>query len=384
MRTSTRAILVLGVALAGLWLRQLHPFVFPNNDFYSYRRAAWSIQEGELPRSTKRGPIFPAAIAALAPAMPGEQPELTAALAVEPGLLARVLLRACPLRGEDVPGGRAGGSDRARGRTDALCGAPRDDAGAARRRAAAAARAERSGSSSRSPSSASARARRGSTRPPARPRSRGPTRSRSSRSSRRRNGLAERRFVRHAALAAAAALPCLAWYSLGRNAEAARRTSRSARRTEASAPLYLVILPKEVFAGWWGFGAVGAAGVLRLRGNRRGRRLPRAARGAARSGRDARLLRALVRGRRALRRRKDALRPPDRVDARSSSSRSASPTSCRAWPRGSTRSPVPPISPCVPASCSLSRRSRWLRSPPSRGRTKRSRPRPTSASCSPS
>ncbi len=62
------------------WSLQYHPFVLPNNDYYSFERVATSLGSGELPRSFKRTPVFPLFIAGLSPAMPGPHPELHAAL----------------------------------------------------------------------------------------------------------------------------------------------------------------------------------------------------------------------------------------------------------------------------------------------------------------
>ncbi|HEX2485803.1 MAG TPA: hypothetical protein VHQ66_10910, partial [Myxococcota bacterium] len=73
---------VLVAALLALWAVQYRPFALPNNDFYSYRRAALALGEGALPRSLKRGPLLPGAMAALAPALPGPHPQLHAALLV--------------------------------------------------------------------------------------------------------------------------------------------------------------------------------------------------------------------------------------------------------------------------------------------------------------
>src|SRR4030042_4438942 len=50
-------LLCLGTAL--YWSAQYHPFLVPNNDYYSFERVAKAFGSGELPRSFKRGPIFP-------------------------------------------------------------------------------------------------------------------------------------------------------------------------------------------------------------------------------------------------------------------------------------------------------------------------------------
>jgi hypothetical protein len=71
-------LLCLGTAL--YWSVQYRPFLVPNNDYYSFERVAKAFGSGELPRSFKRGPIFPLLMAGLAPAMPEPHPELHAAL----------------------------------------------------------------------------------------------------------------------------------------------------------------------------------------------------------------------------------------------------------------------------------------------------------------
>ena len=71
-------LLCLGTAL--YWSVQYHPFLVPNNDYYSFERVAKAFGSGELPRSFKRAPIFPLLMAGLAPAMPEPHPELHAAL----------------------------------------------------------------------------------------------------------------------------------------------------------------------------------------------------------------------------------------------------------------------------------------------------------------
>ena len=62
------------------WGLQYHPFVLPNNDYYSFERTARSFSAFELPRSFKRMPILPALMALLAPLLPGPHPYLDAAL----------------------------------------------------------------------------------------------------------------------------------------------------------------------------------------------------------------------------------------------------------------------------------------------------------------
>lgn len=72
------AVLCVGVLL--YWAFQYHPFLLPNNDYYSFERVARSFAEGSLPSSFKRMPIFPAAMAALEPLLPGRHSWLDAAL----------------------------------------------------------------------------------------------------------------------------------------------------------------------------------------------------------------------------------------------------------------------------------------------------------------
>jgi len=62
------------------WSVQYHPFVLPNNDYYSFERVAKSLGSGELPRSFQRAPILPLLMAGLSRAMPEPHPELHAAL----------------------------------------------------------------------------------------------------------------------------------------------------------------------------------------------------------------------------------------------------------------------------------------------------------------
>ena len=234
-----RSAWLLAAALAALWVVQLHPFVFPNNDFYSFRRAAWSFQRGELPASTKRGPIFPAAIALLAPVMPGDQPELDAALAVNLVCSLALFLALAAFAARTFP-------DAAPLFAVLLATTPVLHA------AALQPLLEPSlglfvalaflGLRARSPWQYAAAGAAALSRPDAivlvailaav-------------------NALFERdRIARHAALAAAAALPCLAWYSLGRSGGgAAYLALREAYGS--GAPLYLAILPKELFGSWW-------------------------------------------------------------------------------------------------------------------------------------
>ena len=68
------------VALGAVWLVLFEPFVFPNNDYFSFERAARSFATGQWPDSFKRGPLLPGAMALTAPLVGGPHPELRAAL----------------------------------------------------------------------------------------------------------------------------------------------------------------------------------------------------------------------------------------------------------------------------------------------------------------
>ena len=86
-------------ALAGLWLVAVPPVRLPQQRLLLVPpRGVVASRRASCRASTKRGPIFPAAIAALAPAMPGEQPELARRARREPRVLARALPRARALR----------------------------------------------------------------------------------------------------------------------------------------------------------------------------------------------------------------------------------------------------------------------------------------------
>lgn len=71
-------LLILGVLV--YWAFQYHPFVLPNNDWYSFERAAGALGSFELPDGFKRMPVFPALVGWLSPLFSGRQPELHAAL----------------------------------------------------------------------------------------------------------------------------------------------------------------------------------------------------------------------------------------------------------------------------------------------------------------
>ncbi len=79
-RRETRALLALLILTALYWGLQYHPFLLPNNDYYSFELTAQSLGSLELPRSFKRLPAFPALMALVAPAVPGQAPWMHAAL----------------------------------------------------------------------------------------------------------------------------------------------------------------------------------------------------------------------------------------------------------------------------------------------------------------
>jgi hypothetical protein len=232
--------LVLGLALGGLWIAQYRPFAFPNNDFYSFRRAAWSLEAGELPRSLKRGPILPAAMAALAPLAP-EPRELHAALAAnlafslafffvlwsfaartypEAAPLFTVLLATTPVL-----------------HAMALQPLVEPSLGCFVALAFLGLRA-------RSPWQYAAAGAAALSRPEA---------AALLGVLALANALGEGRWLRHFALAALAGLPFLAWNALGTLGGSGAAGYLALREGfGASAPLYLAMLPKELFFGWWG------------------------------------------------------------------------------------------------------------------------------------
>lgn len=234
-------------ALAALWVAQFHPFSFPNNDFYSYRRAAWSLQAGEIPRSTKRGPILPAAIAAIAPAMPGKEPELGAALVVNLAFSLAGVLALARFAGATFPAA-APLFLVLLATTPVLHAAAlqpllEPSLGLFVALAFAGLRA-------RSPWQYAAAGAAALSRPEAL----GLVAILAA-----ANALAERRFARHLAFAALAALPCAVWYAIAHGGAGTYLALREAYG--GSAPLQLAILPKELFFGWWGRAPVALAGI---------------------------------------------------------------------------------------------------------------------------
>ncbi len=75
-------LVVAGACLACLayWLLHYHQFYLPSPDTYSFVRAARALGSGQLPESFKRMPLLPLMMAVLGKAMPGESPEIQAAL----------------------------------------------------------------------------------------------------------------------------------------------------------------------------------------------------------------------------------------------------------------------------------------------------------------
>ncbi len=73
-------LLCLGVVAYGVV--QWHPFLLPNNDYYSFEQTAQSLGRLEIPKDFKRLPAFPALMAAVRPVMDGPHPWLSAALVV--------------------------------------------------------------------------------------------------------------------------------------------------------------------------------------------------------------------------------------------------------------------------------------------------------------
>jgi hypothetical protein len=73
---------ILCLATIACWSAQYHPFVVPNNDYYSFERSAQALGSGTLPASFKRAPVFPLLFGLLARALPlpESHPELHAAL----------------------------------------------------------------------------------------------------------------------------------------------------------------------------------------------------------------------------------------------------------------------------------------------------------------
>jgi hypothetical protein len=232
-------------ALAALWSAEYRPFVFPNNDFYSFRRAAWSFEAGELPRSLKRGPILPGVMAALAPAIPGTKRELHAALLAN--LVFSLVLFAALWRFAARTWPAAAPSFGVLLATTpvlhtmALQPLVEPSLGCFVALAFLGLRA-------RSPWQYAAAGAAALSRPEA---------ATLLAVLAAANALAEGRWQRHLALAALAAVPFLAWNALGALGGSGPATYLALREGfGTSAPLYLAMLPKELFFGWWGQGAL--------------------------------------------------------------------------------------------------------------------------------
>jgi hypothetical protein len=233
------ALLLAG--LLALWVVQYRPFTFPNNDFYSYRRAALALGEGALPRSLKRGPLLPAAMAALAPALPERHPHLHAALLVN---LAAALVGFAAL----VAFARRALPDAAALFAALLATTPVLHVAALQPLVEPTLGAFVAlaflGLAARSPWQYAAAGAAALSRPDA---------AALLGVLALANGVAERRPLRQLALAGAAALPCVAWYGLGALRGTGAATYLELREAfGGSAPAYLALLPRELFAGFWG------------------------------------------------------------------------------------------------------------------------------------
>lgn|GEM_PF-2343017 len=237
-------VVALLAGLAALWAAQFHPFVFPNNDFYSFRRAALSLAAGELPRSLKRGPLLPGAMAALAPAFPGPHPHLDAALAANFALSLATLVALYAFARRALP--EASAPFAALFATTpvfhAMALQPLVEPGLGLFVALAFV-----GLALRSPWQYAAAGAAALSRPDA---------ALLLGVLALANAAAERRWRRHAGLAALGALPFACWNSVG-----ALRGTGAAAYLElregfgASAPAFLAIVPREAFAGLFGTSA---------------------------------------------------------------------------------------------------------------------------------
>jgi hypothetical protein len=236
-------LLALTLALAALWIAQYQPFDFPNNDFYSFRRAARSLAAGALPASLKRGPILPGIMALLRPALPDGHPELHAALlanlAFSLGMflaLGRFALRTFPAAAPlflvllaTTPVLHAMALqplvEPSLGCFVALAFLGLRARSPWQYAAAGAAALSRPEAAALLAILAAA------------------------------NGLAEGRWLRHLGLAALAGVPFVAWNALGGARGSGAATYLALHEGFASwAPHYLSMLPKELLSGFWGRG----------------------------------------------------------------------------------------------------------------------------------
>ncbi len=85
LRGERFALLFLCALTLAAWVVQYHPFLLPNNDYYSFERLARSLAAFELPGEYKRLPAFPAVMALASPLMPEPHRELHAALVTNAG-----------------------------------------------------------------------------------------------------------------------------------------------------------------------------------------------------------------------------------------------------------------------------------------------------------
>ncbi len=83
--------LALAAATLAWWIPQLRFFFLPNNDFGTFEAVARSFSRLELPTTYQRLPLLPAAMALLAPLLPGRHAFLDAALVLNAAFAAATL-----------------------------------------------------------------------------------------------------------------------------------------------------------------------------------------------------------------------------------------------------------------------------------------------------
>jgi len=76
------ALALLCAACLGFWFAHYHAFVVPSSDYFSIERLSREIWSFSAPSKFKRMPLFPLLMGLLGKLMPGESPELQAALAL--------------------------------------------------------------------------------------------------------------------------------------------------------------------------------------------------------------------------------------------------------------------------------------------------------------
>lgn len=81
-RAERAFLLILVSASALLFAAFFHPFAAPDNDYASFEHVAQALASWSLPDSFKRGPVFPALMAIVAPFAGGVTPYLRAALLI--------------------------------------------------------------------------------------------------------------------------------------------------------------------------------------------------------------------------------------------------------------------------------------------------------------